>query len=843
MNMKNLHLICNAHIDPVWLWDQEEGISAALSTFRMAADFCEEYQGLVFNHNEVLLYEWIEEMEPELFARIQKLVKEGKWHIMGGWYLQPDCNMPSGESFIRQMETGREYFQEKFGVTPSTAINFDPFGHTRGLVQLLAKAGFDSYLFCRPGQGDCPLPSDDFVWVGFDGSKVMAHRADGYGSLMGEAGDKIRGWMEKEGSNKSLPIGCVLWGVGNHGGGPSRQDLKAISQLMEEDQTQWKLLHSSPEAYFEERRRLNEEQGISEPEVEKDLNPWAVGCYTSQIRIKQKHRELEVTLSMAEKMLSQAAIGGLVNYPEEELKKAEKALMFSEFHDILPGSCIQDVGEKALQTLSYGLEIAGKWKTRAFFALMAGEVKAEEGEYPVLIYNPHPFEVEGVFISEFQLANQNWTEETAVPVITQEGRELPCQLEKERCNLNLDWRKQIAFYGKLKPMSMNRFSVKVHLEKEKPKRQSVYSRQDETGIYFDNGKLQVVIGQKSGLMDRYCVDGTEYLREGACALKVLNTDCDPWGMNRKSYCEEIGRFTLMEEQEGSWYSGTLNPRHMGEAAVIPCVRIIEDGPVRTVVEAVLSYGHSQALVQYILPAKGTSVEVKVRVNWAEKGAMLKLEIPTAFSDGIARTETACGVNVHEMDGLEKVMQRWCGIWSQDEKQAFTVINKGNYGVNFQDGAMGISMIHSAVYSAHPIGERPLLVQDRYLPYIDQGETEFTFLLQGEEGDCRQEKVSRDAVLFQENPMIVQAFPSGEGTAVAPALMVDNRAVVLMAFRKKAGEKYFLVRLFESSGSPAEALVTLPQSGICQKICFNPFEVKTFRYTPGAEKLEECSLLG
>lgn len=140
--MKDLHLICNAHIDPVWLWDMEEGISAAISTFRMAAVFCEEYDGLVFNHNEVVVYKWIEEMEPELFARIQELVRKGKWHIMGGWYLQPDCNMPGGESFIRQMEAGREYFREKFGKQPTTAINFDPFGHSRGAGTAHGKGRF-----------------------------------------------------------------------------------------------------------------------------------------------------------------------------------------------------------------------------------------------------------------------------------------------------------------------------------------------------------------------------------------------------------------------------------------------------------------------------------------------------------------------------------------------------------------------------------------------------------------------------------------------------------------------------------------------------------------------------
>ena len=156
--MKKIDLLCNAHLDPVWLWEWEEGAAEAISTFRVAADLCEQYDNFVFNHNEALLYRWVEEYEPALFARIQRLVQEGKWHIMGGWYLQPDCNMPSGESFVRQILVGRRYFQDKFDVQPTTAINFDPFGHTRGLVQIMAKSGYDSYIFCRPSQQDCPLP-------------------------------------------------------------------------------------------------------------------------------------------------------------------------------------------------------------------------------------------------------------------------------------------------------------------------------------------------------------------------------------------------------------------------------------------------------------------------------------------------------------------------------------------------------------------------------------------------------------------------------------------------------------------------------------------------------------
>ena len=126
---KALYLVCNAHLDPVWLWNWEEGLAEALSTFRMAARFCDEFDGFVFCHNEALLYEWVEEHETDLFHRIQRLVAAKRWHIMGGWYLQPDCNLPSGESLVRQILIGKRYFLEKFHVEPTVGVNLDSFGH------------------------------------------------------------------------------------------------------------------------------------------------------------------------------------------------------------------------------------------------------------------------------------------------------------------------------------------------------------------------------------------------------------------------------------------------------------------------------------------------------------------------------------------------------------------------------------------------------------------------------------------------------------------------------------------------------------------------------------------
>lgn len=108
--MKKLHLICNAHLDPVWMWDWDDGMATALATFYAACELADEYD-YIFCHNEAFLYETVRQNDPALFARIQELVKAGKWHIMGGWYLQPDCNLPSGESFMRQALFGQAYFQ------------------------------------------------------------------------------------------------------------------------------------------------------------------------------------------------------------------------------------------------------------------------------------------------------------------------------------------------------------------------------------------------------------------------------------------------------------------------------------------------------------------------------------------------------------------------------------------------------------------------------------------------------------------------------------------------------------------------------------------------------------
>ena len=207
--MKEVHLICNAHIDPIWQWDWPEGASAVLSTFQSAVNLAEKFD-YVFCHNEVTVYKYVEEFAPALFTKIQDLVKRGKWHIMGGWYLQPDCNMPSGESFVRQIQEGKRYFKEKFGKEPTTAINFDPFGHTVGLVQILKKSGYDRFLFMRPYHWDTALPAEQFIWKGLDGSEVKACRSGAYSSPLGNAVENIKSKAKFRSKEMGEDVICVL---------------------------------------------------------------------------------------------------------------------------------------------------------------------------------------------------------------------------------------------------------------------------------------------------------------------------------------------------------------------------------------------------------------------------------------------------------------------------------------------------------------------------------------------------------------------------------------------------------------------------------------------------------
>lgn len=828
MSEKRYHLISNAHLDPVWQWEWEEGCAAAISTFRCAVTFCRQFDNYVFCHNESLIYRWIEELEPSLFADIQELVKQGKWHIMGGWHVQPDCNLPSGEAFARQIAEGRSYFKEKFGKEPTTAINFDPFGHTRGLVQILAKSGYDSYLFCRPGQSDCTLPAETFTWVGYDGSEVMGQRcAEGYGSGMGHALDKIRTMENREGTDS---LNICLWGVGDHGGGPSRQDIAAINAYIEECKAKGvEVIHSTPEDYFAEVKA----SGAPLPRHESDLNSWAPGCYTSQVRVKQMYRQIENMLFSTEKMYTQLATQGRLPYPEEELGEVAYDMLTVQFHDMLPGSSIQPAEDMILRMLSHGIEILTRLRMKAFLALAENQQAAVEGEIPVLVYNPHPYPVTEDITCEFMLADQNWSGSFKCPAAYKNGTLLPSQCEKEDSNIPLDWRKRVVFNATLEPMAMNRFDIRLTDLPAKPMPDPVAAGGNDPRLFvFETPHMTVEIDRGTGLLHSFKANGISYIQPGACGIHVMRDGDDSWGMTYTQWADKIGEFSLLSPEEGSAFSD--------QDEIIPSLRVIEDGDVRTVVEAVLGYNASRAVLRYKLSKTAPIIDVDLLVINQEKRKMFKLAIPLADADSIPNLEVAFGEEPMAQVYHEYVGQKYMTV-AYPSGGRLNVLNRGTYGYSRQDGIAYMTLLHSPGYTAHPLGDRKVMPTDRFCDHMEQGERRFSFRLTATKAE--DDQISRDALSFNEVPMALSFFPQGGDSAKhgfagdVPFMTVSPAPVIVSALTYTRG--ILGVRLFNPMAQKTTCTLDCPTLSMKETLSLTPFEVKTLHWQDG--KLMPCRM--
>ncbi|MFB0566062.1 MAG: glycoside hydrolase family 38 C-terminal domain-containing protein [Candidatus Aminicenantaceae bacterium] len=827
MPFKTLFLVCNAHLDPVWLWEWEEGAAEAIYTFRTAVELCEEYREFVFNHNEALLYQWVESYEPELFRKIKQLVRKKKWHIMGGWYLQPDCNMPSGESFVRHILLGKKYFLKKFGIEPKTAVNLDSFGHTRGLVQVLKKSGYTSYLFCRPDIYWLQLPGDDFIWVGYDGSEILAHRARAhYNSQKGQARARVEQWLEE---NQEKESSILLWGIGNHGGGPSRVDLKQLRKLMAEKDN-WQIRHATPEEYFKTLNKKADEL----PRHSQDLNPWAVGCYTTMALIKQKHRRLENFYFLTEKMATHAALLGLMNYPYRELHEALEDLMFCEFHDILPGSAIPEVEDYSIQKMDHGFEILSRLRAKAFFALVQNQPRAKKGEFPVFVYNPHPYPVKETVVCEFQPYEPNYDRGIIrVPqVVDSRGKVIHSQMEKESSNISLDWRKRVVFKAELKPSQMNRFYCR--LGQKKLKSQNI--KKPGRFMVFHSEAKELVVNTETGLVESFRVRGFNFLRPRSFQALVIKDYPDPWGMAVRSFRDIKGKFTLMSEDESAQFAGV-------PSSILKPVRVVEDGPVRTVIEALFKYGNSSLCQKYIFPKRGSEFEVELRVFWNEKDCMLKLSIPTFFKNGTCKGQVAYGVEEFIRTSEELVAQKWIGVVSSDKRHALTVINNGTYGFDFGDGELRISLLRSAAYSADPGGEGDTVVPpDRFEPRIDQGERLFKFWIKAGSAAKRFSRVDREAIAKNEAPIVISCFPSSKGRKSFPALIVSDTVVQAITFKMAEEKRWLIIRLFEPTGRKRKTSITIPFLNLSFDVSLAGFEIKTMAADLATKEVFEVDLM-
>jgi alpha-mannosidase len=787
-----LHLLCNAHLDPVWQWRWEEGCAEALSTFAVAADILEEHPDLIFNHNEAVLYQWVLEHDPALFRRIQKLVGAGRWCVAGGWFLQPDVNLPDTESLFRHIAVGRRFFAHHFGVTPRVAYNFDSFGHSGGLPQILRLCGYDLYIHQRPQSNDLNLPADLYRWRGLDGSEVLALRiAVG---LYHTERDNLAARLE-QGTAIALELDRdvpVFWGLGDHGGGPTRQDLATIDAFARTE-TRVTVRHSSTEQLLDALRVAGEHA----PVVQGDLQRVFTGCYTSLARLKRTAVHSLGGLVQAEALCTAAWWQTSRPYPRDAFAGAWRDHLFNDFHDILPGSCVEPAEQDALGLYGQVAETTRRLRLGAATSFNQGSHRPLYLPLTVLNANPACMRVPVEFEAMLDL-RPKWSGRWHLDLLTLDGQPVSSQEEQPEALLPFNgWRRKLVFLADLPALGPRHYRLEIR---------EGAPQQTETPPAIEHQ-----IDPFSGLIRSLTPAGGGDLLAGPLpqALVVADT-ADSWGTDRSCYREEVGRFEPVPDS----------------------LRAIETGPIRTIRESEHRYENSRLLLRVVTYAAWPWIELCCRLHWNQERQRLKLVFPTVLRADRVLVEVPGGAFPRPADGQEHVHRRWIlmeGVCA-GRPAAFALVHNAGHGFDCQEGEIRLSVLRGAAYcheQGFALGDRPAR------KFMDQGVHEFRLLVAVGDPAVVRDAVSGLADWLAAPPVAYPHLPIGQQPADGPSrypstVEISPAQIRMLACKPSEDGNAMVVRLQETAGTATEA--NLCVQGMAQPVTipFAPFEIRTFR---------------
>ena len=815
-----IHLIGSAHLDPVWLWRYEEGLAEIKATFQSALDRLDEFDDFVFTCSSASYYKWVEKNAPEMFEKIRQRVKEGRWIPVGGWWVQADCNIPSGESFARQALYSQRYYREKFGITCTVGYNVDSFGHNGMLPQLLRQSGMDSYVFMRPENHERQLPFNLFRWKSPDGSEVLTYRiVGGYACKTGEAEKLEQLESLEEFQNYDM---MLFYGVGNHGGGPTIRNLRALSEqkrIREPGAVEF----SSPVAYF---RRIRE-SGISLPELSGSLRHHSPGCYSANSKIKKDNRLAENRLASAEwwSVLAQTLLS--VPYPGEKLREAWETVLFHQFHDVLAGCCIREACGDSGEALGFSLNIASQMQNAAIQRIswdidtMGGQDspidKCEDWQLwypegqgaPIVAFNPLPFE------RECEIEVNAWLER----VKDSEGNEYPVQtVRASRTDHKKKWNS--VFRAKLPALGYQLFWG-FQNKGDFPERTFAYEKWGDDPI-LENDHIRLQFDAHSGAVKSCFLkeENTEFVENGgAQAILVDETDSDTWGHRIVSYAKETGRFA--------------NARFVW----------LEKGPVRSVLRVETSCSGSSLRQDFILYHDAASVKVRCKLDFHEKHRMMKLSFPIKCEAPECITSLPFGWEKRPCDSSEDISQKWLALAGcqreTGKKMGMLLTNDCKYGFSADGSELRLTIARGAIYADH-FGER-----DELCEYMDQGEQEFQYEILPWCGEFQAEQASRKAMELNFPAVtVLETYHHGKLPARLSGISISDSRIGVSAWKESEDGEGYILRCSEMSGRSSQepVRISLPTLGRNVDAVFPAFVVKTF-YIPKADgEVKEVNFL-
>ena len=774
--MSKIHLVGNAHLDPVWLWQWQEGFSEIKATFRSALDRMKEFDYYKFTSACGAYYMWIEQSDPEMFKEIQQRVKEGRWILAGGWLIQPDCNIPCGESFARHALITQRYFYEKFGKFAKTGYNVDSFGHNQNIPMILRNSKMENYVFMRPMPEEKQLPQSLFVWESQDGSKVTTYRIPFRYCITPwrfELFEQIR--QLNEGTDQ-----MAFYGIGNHGGGATVSLLNQMKEELSDD-----YIYSSPDEFF----------AVQDPEklpiVCEDLQFHAKGCYSAFGEIKELNRKAEAWTLATEKLsvLSNKLVG--TAYPTEKLKRAWKNLLFNQFHDILGGCSIREAYDDARLSESESLAISSRctnfaiqqisWQIDTVGEFDAGtciyEADAQKIGKPLVIFNSLDHEVNQAVHVRRVFGS----------VKDASGNLIPCQtVRASKTDREFKWARTFEATVPALGYSVYRF---FNEELEYDNKFII----DDNSI--SNRKIKISFDTESGeLSSFFDIETGKELLAGNTALALFDDSAyDTWA-------HKITHFD--------------KPLPIDVKAKIS---IIEKGPVVATIRVEQSFNNSVVIRDYTLSANSKSIKVKTKIDFREEFGILKFVTPTNTVDGKCFCKIPFGSIERPTDGSEQVFGEW--VCMKDGNNGIGIATNSKHSFDANCNKLSVTVLRNCLFADHYAGEN----RDEFNEFIETGIHRFEYELFAFSSFGDAERRAQEL----QNPLsvIYETFHKGSLPLSFCGLSLSAANISVTAIKKHEDGNSVIVRLYETDGKDTAFSLTIFENTYNLKIIHN--SVKTY----------------
>lgn len=782
---KTLHMIGNSHIDPVWLWRWQEGFQEVKATFSSALDRMDEYQEFNFTASSVAYYKWIEEIAPEMFEKIKQRVKEGRWQIVGGWFVEPDCNIPSGESFIRQGLYSQRYLKKTFGEMCKIGYNVDSFGHNAMLPQILKKSGFDYYLFMRPSENEKHLDSALFQWKSEDGSEVIACRLPGeYTAWFKE--HLLRNIERTLAAMENYDEMLCFYGVGNHGGGPTIQNINTIFDL-KKDENMPNLVFSTVEDFF------NKIDKTKLPVYKDEMQHHSVGCYSADSELKNLNRKAENVLMVTEKLVAMSKMIGWNKKSNQEIEKAWELLLFNQFHDILAGTSIEEARNDAAAQLNSVIN-KGEVISNTAIQAIANKIDTSGEGYPLILFNTNSYEFDEW--ADIEIA---WDCKKSLTIVDELGNEVTYQRIKTSAatiNVNFGGRRRLVF-----KVSIPAFGYRVYriFDREPSVTKESMNICDNV---LENKNIKVIFSKETGnICSIYDKKNNYELLKGEAIAKVIKDESDTWGHGVTKFDEVIGQFKVID------------------------IKIVETGCNRTTIRVTSIYGESKLEQFYYLYEDADYIGVKNILNWNEKHKMLKFSMPINVEVPKLVCEIPYGyLNRESYEGHEEIAHSWVKIEEKHKNYGVVIANDSKYAYDMTGNVYNMTVCRSPVYAHH---DPAPIEEGMSYRYMDQGEQTFCYVISFDEKAGYQKANRLSDIINIGYEYLIDTYHKGDMKAQSKSLInIDKKNVVIEVLKEAEDIEGYILRMYETEGIKTKVQLDMKVLNKKYDLSFLPCEIKT-----------------